>query len=215
MKKVGLAVVTYKDNFGSALQTYATQYVLNNLGYETGIFDINGVHSDINKKKLKYYAGRIFNKDERKYLFDNLLSRGRKKTNVSSDKYAENMRIRHQMYQDFNEKCLKFLPKVNGWKALTEQSATCNHVVVGSDQLWRPSNIAGCYFTLEFVPDNVDKIALSSSFGVSELPKGIQSHARAFLNRLNSISVREDSGKKIVKELTGRDIPVVCDPTML
>ena len=55
MKKVGLAVVTYKDNFGSALQTYATQYVLNSLGYKTGIFDITGVHKDINKKKIVYY----------------------------------------------------------------------------------------------------------------------------------------------------------------
>ena len=69
MKKVGLAVVTYKDNFGSALQTYATQYVLNELGYETGIFDINGVHKDINKKKIKYYLGRVFQKDERKYKY--------------------------------------------------------------------------------------------------------------------------------------------------
>ncbi len=215
MKKVGLAVVTYKDNFGSALQTYATQYVLNNLGYETGIFDINGVHSDINKKKIKYYLSRVFQKDERKYLIDNLLSRGRKKTNVSSDKYAENMRIRHQMYQDFNKKWLKFLPKVNGWNELSQQSSTCDHVVVGSDQLWRPSNIAGCYFTLEFVPDNVDKIALSTSFGVSELPKSLHKHAKKFLSRMNSISVREDTGKKIVKDLTGRDIPVVCDPTML
>ena len=215
MKQVGLAVVTYKDNFGSALQTYATQYVLNNLGYETGIFDINGVHSDINKKKIKYYLSRVFQKDERKYLIENLLSRGRKKTNVSSDKYAENMRIRHQMYQDFNKKWLKFLPKVNGWNELGQQSSTCDHVVVGSDQLWRPSNIAGCYFTLEFVPDNVDKIALSTSFGVSELPKSLHKHAKKFLSRMNSISVREDTGKKIVKDLTGRDIPVVCDPTML
>lgn len=215
MKKVGLAVVTYKDNFGSALQTYATQYVLNNLGYETGIFDINGVHSDINKKKVKYYLSRVFQKDERKYLFDNLFSRGRKKTNVSSDKYAENMRVRHQMYQSFNDRWLKFLPKVNSWNALSQQSSTCDHVVVGSDQLWRPSNIAGCYFTLEFVPDNVDKIALSTSFGVSELPKSLHMHASNYLNRINSISVREDTGKKIVKELTGRDIAVVCDPTML
>jgi len=215
MKQIGLTVVTYKDNFGSALQTYATQRVLNNLGYETGIFDISGIHSDINKKKIKYYLGRIFQKDERKYLFDNLLSRGRKKTNASNDKYAENMHIRHQMYRDFNEKWLNFLPKVNGWNAMTEQSSRCDHVVVGSDQLWRPSNIAGCYFTLEFVPDNVDKIALSTSFGVSELPKGLHKHTRFFLNRINSISVREDTGKKIVKELTGREVPVVCDPTML
>lgn len=215
MKRVGLAVVTYKDNFGSALQTYATQYVLNALGYETGIFDINGIHSAINRRKIKYYLSRIFQKDERKYLFDNLLSRGRKRTNVSNDKYAEHMRIRHHMYQAFNKKWLTFLPKVTGWNALSQQSAICDHVVVGSDQLWRPSNIAGGYFTLEFVPDNVDKIALSTSFGVSELPKSLHKHARSYLNRINSISVREDSGKKIVKALTDRDILVTCDPTML
>ncbi len=215
MQTVGLAVVTYKDNFGSALQTYATQRVLNDLGYETGIFDIQGVHRDVNRKKIGYYLTRIFQKDERKYLLDSLLSRGRKKTNVFSDRYAENMRIRHQMYQDFNKMRLKFLPRVNGWNALRQQSAGCGHVVVGSDQLWRPSNIAGGYFTLEFVPDTVDKIALSTSFGVSELPKGLRRHAAQFLNRIDSISVREETGKKIVQALTGRDVPVVCDPTML
>ena len=29
------------------------------------------------------------------------------------------------------------------------------------------------------------------------------------------ISVREESGQKLVKNLVGRDIPVVCDPTLL
>ena len=215
MKKIGLTVVTYKDNFGSALQTYATQYILNSLGYDTGIFDIDGVHKDINKKKVLFYVSRLFEKDERKYLIDNLVSRFRKKTNAASDKYAENMRIRHQMYVDFNKKWLKFFPRVNGWKALSDQSASCSHVVVGSDQLWRPSNIAGCYFTLEFVPDNIDKIALSTSFGVSELPKSVRPHAKKFLNRINSISVREETGRKLVYKLTGRKIPVICDPTML
>lgn len=33
-KKIGIAAVTYKDNFGSALQTYATQYMLEKLGCE-------------------------------------------------------------------------------------------------------------------------------------------------------------------------------------
>lgn len=215
MKKIGLVVVTYKDNFGSALQTYATQYVLHNLGFETGIFDITGVHRDINKKKIKYYLSRVFMKDERKYLVDNLLSRGRKKTNVSGDRYAENMRIRHEMYQSFNDKWLSFLPKVCGWKALSQQSADCDFVVVGSDQLWRPSNIAGGYFTLEFVPDNVSKIALSTSFGVSTIPKSLHKHAKKYLSRINNISVREETGKKIIWDLTGRDVPVVCDPTML
>lgn len=213
--KIGLAVVTYKDNFGSALQTFATQKVLNDLGYETGIFDIDGVHKAINRKKVKYYLFRLVHKDERKYLLDNFLSRGRKKTSVSNDKYAQNMRIRNKMYKKFNKNWLTFLPKVNGWKELSEQSAKFDHVIVGSDQLWRPSNIVGGFFTLEFVPDNVDKIALSTSFGVSKLPKNIYKRTEKFLSRINSISVREDTGKKIVKQLTGKKVPVVCDPTML
>lgn len=33
--------------------------------------------------------------------------------------------------------------------------------------------------------------------------------------RIDYVSVREDTGKKLVKELTGRDVPVVCDPTLM
>lgn len=214
-KKIGLVVVTYKDNFGSALQTFATQYVLEKLGYETAIFDINGVHSDINKKKIRYYLSRIFYKDERKYIIDNFYSRFRKKTNVLNDKYAENMRIRHEMYESFNKQWLKFFPRVANWNELTMQSTTCDYVLVGSDQLWRPSNIVGGFFTLEFVPKEIDKISLATSFGVSEIPKSLHKHAKKFLKEINNISVREESGKKIVKDLIGRDVPVVCDPTML
>lgn len=213
--KVGLAVVTYKDNFGSALQTYATQSVIQKLGFETGIFDISGVHKAINQKKIKYYLGRVFQPDELKYLLENFKSRGRKKVNKNNDKYAENMRVRHEKYVEFNQKQLGFLEKVDSWSALTEQSRECDFVVVGSDQLWRPSNIAGEYFTLEFVPDEVHKIAFSTSFGVSELPKSLHKHAKKYLDRIEDISVREDSGKSIVKSITGRDIPVVCDPTMM
>ena len=36
-KKIGIAAVTYKENFGSALQTYATQYILEKMGYDARI----------------------------------------------------------------------------------------------------------------------------------------------------------------------------------
>lgn len=215
MSKIGLAVVTYKDNFGSALQSYATQKVLQTMGHDTGVFDIKGVHNVINARKVMFYLRRVFEPDEFVYLMENLKSRTRKKANAASDKYAENMRIRHKKYEEFNEKWFQFFSRVSTWQELTEQSAQCDAVVVGSDQLWRPSNVAGGYFTLEFVPDRVNKIACSTSFGVSDLPKFQYKKAAKYLNRINSISVREDTGKALVKKLTGRDIPVVCDPTML
>lgn len=137
------------------------------------------------------------------------------KKKKNDDNYAKNMSVRHEMYKAFYSKHIKFFPHVDNWKQLSEQSATCDMALVGSDQLWGAANIAGGYFTLEFVPDNVKKIAYSTSFGVSVLPKQLHKHAKKFLNRIEHISVREDSGKMLVKQLTGRDIPVVCDPTML
>lgn len=213
--KIGIAAVTYKDNFGSALQTYATQYILEKLGYDARIFEIKGVYRGIMLKKLWYYAGRLFDPVEAKYLLANLSSRSRKSASVSMDQFAQDMKVRHQMYQKFNKKWNKMLPQANGWSGLRKQAAEMDVVLVGSDQLWRPSNIVGCYYTLEFVPDNVKKIAFSTSFGVPELPSRLHKHAKRFLSRMDYISVREDSGAEIVKHECGRDATVVCDPTMM
>lgn len=214
-KKIGIAAVTYKENFGSALQTYATQYTLEKMGYDARIFEIKGVHREIHFKKMLYYAGRLFDPVELKYLLSNLKSRSRKKASASTDQYAQEMNVRKKVYAEFNKKWNKMLPTVNGWAALTEQASQMDAVVVGSDQLWRPSNIVGCYFTLEFVPDNVKKIAFSTSFGVPELPKKLHKHANKYLSRIEHISVRENSGADIVKSMSGKDATVVCDPTMM
>ena len=213
--KIGIVAVTYKDNFGSALQTYATQYTLEKLGYDARIFEIKGVYRGIMLKKLLYYAGRLFDPVEAKYLFANLKSRLRKQASVSTDQFAQDMKVRHQKYQDFNKQWNKMLPKVKGWKGLRKQASEMDAVVVGSDQLWRPSNIVGCYYTLEFVPDEVKKVSFSTSFGVPELPSRLHKHAKRFLSRIEHISVREDSGAEIVKNESGREATVVCDPTMM
>ena len=213
--KIGIAAVTYKDNFGSALQTYATQYTLEKLGSDARIFEMKSVHLGIKIKKFLYYTGRLFDPQEAKYLFANLKSRSRKQASVSSDQFAMDMKVRHQMYVDFNKKWNKMLPTVKGWSGLRKQASEMNAVVVGSDQLWRPSNIVGCFYTLEFVPDNVKKIAFSTSFGVSVIPSRLHKHTKKFLSRIEHISVREDSGAEIVMRECGREAKVVCDPTMM
>ena len=214
-KKIGIAAVTYKENFGSALQTYATQYTLEKMGYDARIFEIKGVHRSIHIKKMLYYAGRVFEPVELKYLMSNLFSRSRKAASVGTDEYAQHMKERKEVYSAFNKKWNKMLPMVHSWKELTRQATEMDTVIVGSDQLWRPSNIVGCYYTLEFVPDAVKKISFSTSFGVPELPSRLHKHAKRFLLRIEHISVRENSGAEIVKQESGRQASVVCDPTMM
>ena len=68
---------------------------------------------------------------------------------------------------------------------------------------------------MNFVPDGIPRIALSTSFGISKLPDRQAHKAAAFLKRIDFCSVREKSGQKIIKDLTGREVPVVCDPTIL
>ena len=60
------------------------------------------------------------------------------------------------------------------------------------------------------------KIAFSASFGIDELPEQYKEKTTKALKDFKAISVREEAGKKIVEELTGRkDVQVLVDPTML
>ena len=88
-------------------------------------------------------------------------------------------------------------------------------VMVGSDQLWLPSNIAGDYYTLNFVPEQVRKIAYATSFGISAIPEKMQEQYAAYLRRIEYLSARETTGQDIIRQCTGREVPLVCDPTLL
>ena len=57
-----------------------------------------------------------------------------------------------------------------------------------------------------FVPDEVRKISYASSFGVGQIPWYQKRRTANFLKRLDYISMRENRGSEIVKELTGLDV---------
>ena len=78
-----------------------------------------------------------------------------------------------------------------------------------------PVNVVADYYTLNWVPDNVNKISLATSFGVSEIPNKYKDDYAKFLNRINYLSVRETSGVKLVEKLSNNKATLVCDPTLL
>ena len=129
--------------------------------------------------------------------------------------YAENLSVRYKMFEDFASSKFRLSKRYNSKQELTGNAHKYSAFVVGSDQLWLPSNIAADYYTLNFVPLEIPKIALATSFGISKLPKKTAELASKFLDRFNHISVRETSGQKIAQELTKKDVAVVCDPTIM
>ncbi|MEE3498410.1 MAG: polysaccharide pyruvyl transferase family protein, partial [Ruminococcus bromii] len=109
----------------------------------------------------------------------------------------------------------KLSPVYYGYEQLKEQSKKYTAVMVGSDQLWSPSGITSNFYNLMFADDNTVKISYATSFGVSQINPRYHKIYNTFLNRLNFISVRENSGKKIVEELSSNKAEVVCDPVIL
>ena len=89
-------------------------------------------------------------------------------------------------------------------------------VVCGSDQVWNP-DITGrdlSYF-LDFCGLETDRISYAPSFGVESLPQTFGEAAKKELLRFSHISVREEAGQNIIRELTGREAQLVIDPTLL
>ena len=86
--------------------------------------------------------------------------------------------------------------------------------VIGSDQVWNPDFEFNS--ELDYLPmvPSEKKIAYAASFGVSEITENREKTAE-LLDGIKSISVREAAGANIVRDLTGRDVPVVLDPTLL
>ena len=71
-------------------------------------------------------------------------------------------------------------------------------------------------FLLNFVSNNNKKISFSASFGVNKLEGKPCQQVADELSKFKSLSVREKSGKKIIREFTNRkDVDVLVDPTML
>lgn len=211
-KKVGLAITTYTHNYGSFLQSFALVETIKRLGYTPEVISTKGVQNLISSARRKYFLKRMFNINE--LLSYSVMFKGIGMKLINKD-YAKNQKIRGAAFDRFRDKYFSFSPVGHTWEEIGNICRDYCAVVVGSDQLWRPANIEGGYFTLEFVPDEINKVAYAPSFGIPRLEKPQAEKVKHFIPRLNHIGVREERGQQIIKELTGIDVPVVCDPTLL
>lgn len=210
--KVLLATVYYQPNYGSVLQAYATQYIFEKLGYETLTINCNIINKRVKKRKILYYLKNIIHKDIFLGQVKRYSIKWRKLIDAS---FRLHMSDRDKAFQEFRKEKIHLSKAVPLDKIFMLCEKNVDAVIVGSDQLWLPSNITADFFTLNYVPENIKKISYGTSFGISELPEKIKVQTARFLERLAYISVREKSGVKIVSELSDKEVTLVCDPTLL
>lgn len=214
MKKVGIVSCYFQHNYGSMLQAYATQKALDKLNVENETINIEGFNGEIKKAKIKYFIKASLTSD---ILLSKLgMAKNVLRKKLSKNEYAELSKVRAKKFDAFAEKYFILSKKYNSKKELGDScEENYSAVLVGSDQLWLPGNIAADYYTLNFVPSTVNSIAYSTSFGQSSLPKDSEKKAEVFLKKIKHIGVREESGQKLIKKIAHRNVPVVCDPTLL
>lgn len=211
MKRIGLAVCYDTKNFGSQLQVLATMKKVEELGYQT---EIIRYRKKLTPKFVMQTIPRLFNVA----FIKSKLNKRKKKRKVNSyPDIKSKVEMRNERFDGFVRTYFTNLSKpYEGWENLVRYSANeYDMFLCGSDQLWLPHNLGSHFYTLEFAPDDKPKIAYATSFGVSEIPRYQRRATAHYLKRFSSLSTRELAGQKIIEQITGKKVPVVCDPTLL
>ncbi len=223
--KTGI-VTLFGENYGNKLQNYAVQYLLENKGFDVetvvvntkgrGIAKPKNTKTELAKFSPFYMVDVLRSRFKTKYLYKNS-----RDGILSSVKFAKKsdckfmLAAKSESFDEFTKKNLHI--SKNELNFENENDAvwdSYDYFIAGSDQVWNPTypSTSRLYF-LSFAPKN-KRIALAPSIGLSELPEYVKPLYTEWLNGFEALSVREEKGVAIIKELTGRDVPVLADPTL-
>lgn len=207
---VGVCIKYFHENYGGMLQAFATIKMLELRGIDYELIQY--------KKNLTYCQKirsipRLLNPILMNDKYEDFVKKvGMKK----HPEFAEHEVVRKKAFEHFRtSKFTRLSPEFCGYRALCEGANRYDAVVTGSDQLWSPAGLPTNFYNLMFVPDRIRKISYASSFGVSQIPWYQKKRTARYLERLDFISMRENRGSEIVKELTGRLVPTILDPVFM
>lgn len=211
MKKVAILTLNGYFNYGNRLQNYALQEAIRGLGFEVETIINNTTHI-INSKKAEKIRKYEIIKDKNVKDIYKLVN----KKLINSLYGNELNKKRTQIFKDFSKQYInetEYTISINNIPK--DLSNRYDYFVTGSDQVWNPNFRKGSPIDfLTFAPKE-KRISYAASFGVSYIPEEYKERYRKWLFGMNRLSVREEAGAEIIKELTGRETTVVLDPTML
>ena len=207
---IGLCIKYFHENYGGMLQAFAT----------TKILEERGLDYELIRYEKKKTAGSILKSLPRllnHVLLNDKIEALKKKAGMRRHpQFAKNDAVRMKAFTAFKEENFKKLSDIYyGYNNLCEGAINYDIVITGSDQLWSPAGLPTNYYNLMFVPDDIRKVSYASSFGVSKIPWYQKKRTADFLKRLDYISMRENRGSEIVKELTGKEVPTILDPVFM
>lgn len=216
-KKVGILTFLNRPNHGAVLQAYALQKKVRDLGYDCDILDLlafdhpSAAMPELYKalpsaKNARSIRNRINHK-----MVEILNS-------IGEVLNSKNVRIKKERFEKFKQAYIA----VSGQKYASVDDFYRNKMpydifITGSDQVWNPQAWRSSpepYF-LTFASKDTKKISYAPSFGVSDIPDEMKNNYKKWLANIDYLSVREEQGAEIIRQISGRSAEVVLDPTLL
>lgn len=202
--KISLITRHAAINYGSLLQTIATQRAIESLGHECAVVDYIRTDEDVwTIEKTLLAAKPEWSSSAVKRL---LYLAMRQPPSVIAGKRFEAERGRH----------LSLTRRYSSCEELTADPPEADVYMTGSDQVWGPVG-RGVYdpaYMLDFAPTGARKVAYAASFGKNVLDDEAVRALRERLASYDSIAVREDIAVELLQRW-GIPSEQVLDPTLL
>lgn len=196
------AIITYHRavNYGSALQAYALNRYINELGIHCETIDYRP------KRQSDIYR-----------LFEVPRSPMALARNVHSLLCLRDLRTHQDRFDEFLNDLV--IQTVDTFSKPTDLEALGEHYdvyVTGSDQVWNPRTTDfDSSYLLSFVHDKSRCLSYAPSLGTGTLPAEYHDLFRKDLAGYRRLSVREEQGAAEISEVVGRAVSTVVDPVFL
>jgi len=208
MGKIGILTFHYSNNYGGVLQALSLQKAIELMGYD--VEALNYIPSNYKPTKIINSLG----------ISKNIFKNTREDLNII--KILKKIKLKKIYNTKIIEKFNKFRElELNLGKKVDEnslKSILCEYetIIVGSDQVWNPSQRNKPEYFLDFVNMfNGRKISYAADSTNKEIDNINRKRLEKSLNDFYSISVRNKYSFEFARSLINKDVPIVADPTIL
>ena len=198
--KVGIITYHGAYNYGSALQAFSLFHAVKSEGHEAEIINYRTDRQD------RLY--RMYTKPNG--LMDMMRNA---QTLVNRRKMKEH---RAGFDRFIAEHTVLSGSEIRTPEALRTLNSVYDCFICGSDQVWNPNCVDfDVSYLLDFVTDKKKCFSYAPSIASEALGEAWHEIFRDELTGFSDLSVREESGAKIIADITGRQVETVLDPVFL
>ena len=209
--KIGIATMPLCANYGGTLQNYALQKVLTDLGHEPITLRLATGYQGVSKAEFLFlrYPERLA-----KHLVKRLIGR----PSLPPEPYDAWKKSVSGM-ERFVTEHIQTTPYLREITLDAIDKYGIEAVVVGSDQIWRPSvlNVLNNYFCGFAKDRDIPRISYAASFALDKWPFNPEMTAqiKPLIRQFKAVSVRERNAVDLCRENLDVEAQWVLDPTML